>query len=127
MKDKTMTDKTYVVVKRDSYKNKFIVIDKETGKILDDAQGYGYKTVRNAYACFAYKNMNKEQKKGYEKRKQEIAVWIKTHSEFMNELECEMFDALKNNEQFTEKDIQRMLIRDGYDKEITAKEILKNS
>lgn len=121
-----MTDRTYVVVKRDSYKNKFIVIDKETGRILDDAQGYGYKTVKNAYACFAYKNMNKEQKKEYEKRKQEIAVWIKTHSEFMNELEYEMFDALKNNEQFTEKDIQQMLIRDGYDKEITAKEILKN-
>lgn len=121
-----MTDRTYVVVKRDSYKNKFIVIDKETGKILDDAQGYGYKTVRNAYACFAYKNMNKEQKKGYKKRKQEIATWIKTHSEFMNELECEMVDAMKNNEQFTEKDIQQMLIRDGYDKEITAKEILKN-
>lgn len=121
-----MTDRTYVVVKRDSYKNKFIVIDKETGKILDDAQGYGYKTVRNAYVCFAYKNMNKEQKKGYEKRKQEIAIWIKTHSEFMNEFECEMVDAMKNNEQFTEKDIQRMLIRDGYDKEITAKEILKN-
>lgn len=121
-----MTDRTYVVVKRDSYKNKFIVIDKETGRILDDAQGYGYKTVRNAYACFAFKNMNKEQKKGYEKRKQEIDIWIKTHSKFMNELECEMIDAMKNNEQFTEKDIQQMLIRDGYDKEITAKEILKN-
>lgn len=45
----------------------------------------------------------------------------------MNELECEMFDAMKNNEHFTEKDIQQMLIRDGYDKEISAKEILKNS
>ena len=126
MKDKTTTDRTYTVVKRNSYKNKFIVIDKETGKISDDAQGYGYKTVRNAYACFTFKNMSKKQKKGYEKRKQEIAIWIKTHSEFMNELEYEMIDAMKNNEQFTEKDIQKMLIRDGYDKEITAKEILKN-
>ena len=27
-----MTNRTYAVVKRDSYKNKFIVIDKETGR-----------------------------------------------------------------------------------------------
>ena len=34
---------------------RYIIIDKETGEVLDDAQGYGYKTKRNAYACFGYK------------------------------------------------------------------------
>ena len=38
---------------------RYIIIDKETGEVLDDAQGYGYKTKRNAYACYGYKNRDK--------------------------------------------------------------------
>ena len=30
------------------YEKRFVVVDKETGEILDDAQGYGYKTIKNA-------------------------------------------------------------------------------
>ena len=33
------------------YSPRYIIIDKETGEVLDDGQGYGYKTKRNAYAC----------------------------------------------------------------------------
>ena len=36
-----------------------VEVDKETGEVLDDAQGYGYKTKRNAYACYGYKNRDK--------------------------------------------------------------------
>ena len=31
------------------YDKRFIVIDKDSGEILDDAQGYGYKTAQNYY------------------------------------------------------------------------------
>ena len=36
------------------YEDRFVLVDKETGEIVDDAQGYGFTTERKAYACFAY-------------------------------------------------------------------------
>lgn len=34
---------------------RYVLIDIETGEILDDAQGYGYKTKRGVYAAYSYK------------------------------------------------------------------------
>lgn len=38
------------------YDKRFVVADKDTGEILDNAQGYGYKTIQKAFAAYAYKN-----------------------------------------------------------------------
>ncbi len=38
------------------YNPRFVIVEKETGKVLDNAQGYGYKTVQKAYAAWNYKN-----------------------------------------------------------------------
>ena len=35
---------------------RYVVVDQNTGKILDDAQGYGYKSEVKAYSSYAYKN-----------------------------------------------------------------------
>ena len=34
--------------------DRYVVVDKDTGEILDDAQGYGFKTAEKAYKCFHY-------------------------------------------------------------------------
>ena len=34
---------------------RFIIVNIETGEVLDDAQGYGYKTAVNAYKAYGYK------------------------------------------------------------------------
>lgn len=34
---------------------RFVVISVDTGKILDDAQGYGYKSVKKAWAAWKWK------------------------------------------------------------------------
>lgn len=54
------------------YKPRYILIDTETGEVVDDAQGYGYKSVRNAYAAYAYKNRDKSKDKEKEERRAEI-------------------------------------------------------
>lgn len=43
------------IVKSFKLPDRFIIIDNHTGKVLDDAQGYGYKTPQKAYACWKYK------------------------------------------------------------------------
>lgn len=42
---------------------RYIIVDAETGEILDDAQGYGYKTKQNAYKCWGYKHSDKHKSK----------------------------------------------------------------
>ena len=41
------------------YDERFIVVEAETSEILDDANGYGYKSVRNARAAWSYKTRDK--------------------------------------------------------------------
>jgi hypothetical protein len=44
------------------YNPRFVITDDE-GKIVDDAQGYGYKTKQNAYKAMNYKFQGGKQKK----------------------------------------------------------------
>ena len=39
----------------DRWARRFVVVDVDTGKILADAQGYGYKSAQKAHASYAYK------------------------------------------------------------------------
>ena len=38
------------------YDRRFVVVDEEIGNVLDDAQGYGYKSKQKAMAAWSYKN-----------------------------------------------------------------------
>ncbi|QVK19782.1 hypothetical protein KHQ81_15865 (plasmid) [Mycoplasmatota bacterium] len=35
--------------------NRYVIVNKETGEIIDDCQGYGYKTKQKAYVSYNYK------------------------------------------------------------------------
>lgn len=63
-------EKTYKAMVSESlsgkYDPRYVIVSTETGKVLDDAQGYGYKSAQKAYAAFAYKNRSP---KDIEKRK----------------------------------------------------------
>lgn len=44
------------------YDHRYVIVDNETGEIIDNAQGYGYKSKRNAYAAYGYKRKRYKQK-----------------------------------------------------------------
>ena len=83
----------------DKYGDRFIVVDEETGEILDDAQGYGYRSPQKAYAALAWKaggNLDKpktaedkrrERKQAKERKRERIKQWLKKH-------ECDVRTAL---------------------------------
>ena len=75
------------VMESEGYKNPYIIVDTETGEVLDDAQGYGYKTVKKAYAAYFWKNRTPEQKKQYEQLTKNIKKWLKHHKNFTNLLD----------------------------------------
>ena len=41
---------------------RYVIKDMESGVIVDDAQGYGYKSAQKAYAGWAYKSRDKSKR-----------------------------------------------------------------
>lgn len=80
-------DKRIKVVKSDvcstEFESRYVVVDLETGEIVDDAQGYGYKTQRNAYAAYAYKTRDKSKELERKNREIYIRQWMKEHKSFV--------------------------------------------
>lgn len=79
-----------------SFDKRYVVVDKETGKVLDDAQGYGFRSVKAAYACYGYKNRSPEKKK----KEKEIQNWIREHKKFCDNLSDSLFYEVKDDPDF---------------------------
>lgn len=71
----------------DKYDPRFVVIDAETGEILDDAQGYGYKSLQKAYAGYAYKTRDKSKDVAKREIWQRVRKWCCEHQSFVEQLQ----------------------------------------
>ena len=47
----------------DTFEMRYCIVSTETGEVLDDAQGYGYRTAQKAYSAYAYKTRDKTKDK----------------------------------------------------------------
>ena len=56
---------------------RYVIINTESGEIVDDAQGYGYKTAQKAYAGWSYKNRDKSKDKEKAEKERIIARWMR--------------------------------------------------
>ena len=82
---------------------RFAIIDAETGEILDDANGYGYKSKQNAMRAWNYKTQPKDE--NVEKFKRTIYDWWEHQHELSDLIDAIMFDTVcKDGDDFTEKD-----------------------
>ena len=94
------------------YDNRYVMINTRTGEILDDAQGYGYKTIKKAFAAFCYKQHNSKsdakKKKALQKR---IGKWLDSHRSLSSYLDDCLFRAYKYQEedQFDEQFLKDVL------------------
>ena len=106
---------------------RFIIVDKNTGEILDDAQGYGYKTIRNAYAAFAYKTRDRSKDKEKLAKKKHIQQWMKEHKSFVKMMDT--FEIEKGSwgvdDKFDAKFVKKLLSDNGLVTDFTAGELLK--
>lgn len=90
------------VVKSDSLSTewaaRFVIVDEQTGNVLDDAQGYGYKSSQSAYKAWAYKTNKKTRKRVNKRVRQRRAFsrWWEKHPEFRDRVEEIMFIAAKD-------------------------------
>lgn len=91
----------YAVVKSATlsspYDPRYIVVDAETGKTLDDANGYGYKSAQKAHAAFGYKRKPHAQRKAEEKAKAAVHKWLQDHLDFKEDVEEAVIQAAKTS------------------------------
>lgn len=126
-------ERNYEVVKSEElstrYDERYVVISKETGETLDDAQGYGYKSVRKAYAAYAYKTRTPEQKAAKEEKDVVLKKWCKENKSFIRDLDQFAFEIAKGSwgpeDKVDAAFIKKMLKDYGYeDLPFTARELL---
>jgi len=110
----------------DEFDKRYIIVDRKSGEVLDDAQGYGYKTIKKAYAAWAYKTDKLGIRKGSKKFK-EIEKWLDENKDFRNAIDIYCLDALKGcygpNFKFDDKFIKKLLDENKIETKFTSKEI----
>ena len=107
------------------YYKRYVVVDKDTGEVLDDAQGYGYKSAQKAHAAYAYKTRDRSKDAEKRVKKRHILKWLKEHKDFGQLMEDTAFDCVKCGEQFNAALVRKMLKENNLDVDFTAGELLQ--
>ncbi len=108
------------------YQKRYIIVNKETGEIIDDAQGYGYKSIKGAYAAFVYLNRDKSKDKEKADKTKKIKAWMKEHKYFIRDLDGVALDAIKGSDDVIDaKFIENLLVEHNLVPEFSAAELYR--
>ena len=94
---------------------RYVVTDALTGKVLDDAQGYGYKTAKNAWAAWSYKNPTKSEK-NFENKYHKCRMvydFVEKHKDIACDIDDARVISIKENIPFTEDVVLGILENNG--------------
>lgn len=113
----------------DTSEIRYCIVSTETGEVLDDAQGYGYKTAQKAYSAYAYKTRDKKKDKEKMAKERHIRQWMKENKPFVRAMDDTAFEIAKGtwgpNDIFNAKVVKRMLAEAGLETDFTPGELLK--
>lgn len=113
----------------DPYDRRYVVIDRDTGEVLDDAQGYGYKTAQNAHKAYGYKNPSKKKIREKKLKTRRIKQWMKEHPEFVEAMNTFAFEILKGSwgadAKFNAQFVKEMLEHNNLETDFSAVELLR--
>lgn len=105
---------------------RWAIVDTETGEILDNAQGYGYKSPQAAHRAWGYKTMTPVKKRQRENVKQHVQAWLRKNHTVNDWLNDAMFEAAKNGEQISKEDVQYIIDQSNVDLEgLTISQIMR--
>lgn len=92
---------------------RYVIIDADTGEVLDDAQGYGYKSAQKAHAAWSYKQKPKKQRIAEANQKKRIKKWLEKHSDIEDSIDQMYLYAYKDNIEVQKSDIEELLRDEG--------------
>ncbi|TXH11000.1 MAG: hypothetical protein E6R04_03360 [Spirochaetes bacterium] len=108
------------------YDRRYVVIEESTGKVLDDAGGYGYKTPQKAHRGWAYKSKPKAERDKRDALKSQVRQWCSDHDSFMDDLMQEQLYTMKDGESFTAEDVRKLLKYHGLKPPFSVAELLRH-
>ncbi len=79
----------------DRTETRWRLVDESTGRIVDDAQGHGYKTAQAAHRAHGYKRTMRARKTSAKNVKQRARAWWDKHNELHDTIIDMQFQALK--------------------------------
>lgn len=113
----------------DTFETRFCIVSTDTGEVLDDAQGYGYKTAQKAYSAYAYKTRDKSKDRERAAKKKHIERWMKENKSFVRLMDDCAFRIAKGtmapNDKFDARFVKKLLKENGLDPDFTASELLR--
>jgi len=113
----------------DTYEIRYKIVSIDTGEVLDDAQGYGYKTAQKAYSAYAYKTRDRSKDKEKKAKKKKIETWMKENKSFVDMMDEYAIQIAKGRmapyDNFDAKFVKQLLEENGLDTDFTAYELLK--
>lgn len=87
----------YKVINKPGDNSRYVVIDGESGEIIDDANGYGYKSAQNAHRCMCYK-INSVNNKEFSTRYNKLFKTYSKLKSLQNDYVDWVFYSLKDGE-----------------------------
>lgn len=108
------------------YDRRYVVVDETTGEVLDDAQGYGYKTAQNAHRAYSYKSAPPKKKAQRNAVERNVERWCAAHKAFMSDLEQAMFYAMKDGDSFTKAGVEQLLAEHGLELPFSVHDLMRH-
>lgn len=113
-----------------NFEQRFVIVDAETGAVLDNAQGYGYKSAQSAHAAWAYKHRDRSKDAELKKKEKAVQAWCKEHRDFVSALGDEAFHLAKGScgpgEKFNAAYVRKCFAEAGFtDLPFSASEFLR--
>ena len=105
---------------------RYVVVDEASGEVLDDAQGYGYRSAQNAHRAYAYKAMPPKKKRQRDAVKRRVARWCAEHEDVMQHVEQAMFYGMKDGANITEADVRTILAEHGVELPFGVNDLMKH-
>lgn len=65
---------------------RYVIVDKCTGELLDDAQGYGYTSKQKAYRAWTYKTKSTAEKRKKDATQRKVEGWCWSHPAVVDDL-----------------------------------------
>lgn len=108
---------------------RYRIVDIDTGEILDDAQGYGYKTPQKAHAAWGYKTRDKSKDGEKRRKRQKIERWLRDHKDFELDMEEYEFEiegkhSWEPDDHFDTAFVRQMLKERNLEPDFTAGDLL---
>ena len=96
---------------------------------MDNAQGYGYKTKKRAYAAYTYKNRDKSKDEERQAQENIIRQWLKEHRPFVEDMDRVRLEikrgSYKPGKKFNTSLVREMLRENHLEIDFPASSLLK--